>query len=83
MSNLEELIDSLNRMDDNPGWRSGDRMLVCQLCRCVVELAEEVKMLKKWEANRSAEEMKFKIAGGIEPVLVCKGATEPKGASDE
>lgn len=47
MSNLIELIDALNRMDDNPGWLSGDKRLIAHLCRCVVEMQSEINKLKR------------------------------------
>lgn len=42
MSRIEELISTLDAMDDNPGWLSGDKKLVAQLCRCVSEIGNSI-----------------------------------------
>lgn len=42
MSRIEMLIATLDKMDDGPGWLSGDKELIAQLCRCVSEIGHRM-----------------------------------------
>lgn len=47
MATTEELLTTLERMDDRPGWLSGDRELVAQLCRLCCSMADDLKYLRE------------------------------------